>query len=560
MPAKELSQRFSIVLPRSLVVIGLVIYAMLGASPVLGASLAGPPTQVADLSISNTDGQTTALPGTSVTYTIIVADAGPDRAKNVVVIDNFPASLSGVVWACSASPGSQCGATSGSNNINTMVSLKPGGKATFLATGMILNTATGLLVNTAYLLPPAGIIDPTPSDHSATDVDTLIPFTVTASNNGPTALGNTTVFTATSSGGSNVTYQWAFGDGSAVAGNPATHVYGAAGSYAAVVTAINSNGITATATTQVVVERPIVGLTAANSSPTTLGNSTTFTATVATGSNVTYQWAFGDGTLSMGSGNPVIHTYGAAGVYTVIVTAANSVSQATATTTANVTNLPPIANAGADQNVLVGANVMLDGSASYDPDGHLPLTYQWQQVGGAAVVLSSNTITRPTFIAPSVSALLTFSLVVTDARGAASAPDQVVVKVSDRPIVGLAAVNNSPTLLGNSTSFTATIMDGSNVGYHWTFGDGGVAIGNPLTHTYTAAGVYTVAVTATNGSGSITATTKAIVTAPVPMSYKLYLPLVARDWLSSIVFYLPLILRDAPGLNQVDRFIFSSLR
>jgi hypothetical protein len=82
-----------------------------------------------------------------------------------------------------------------------------------------------------------------------------------------------------------------------------------------------------------------------------------------------------------------------------------------------VTNLPPIANAGADQQVLVGAPVTLNGSVSSDPDGHLPLAYRWRQSGGSAVALSAADGVSPAFTAPGLPGALTFSLVVTDARG-----------------------------------------------------------------------------------------------------------------------------------------------
>jgi PKD repeat protein len=151
---------------------------------------------------------------------------------------------------------------------------------------------------------------------------------LTASNNSPTIVGNTTNLTATISAGTNVTYAWNFGDGTTGSGDTVAHTYPSAGSYTAVVTATNSSG-SATATTGVtVVDVAISDLLAGANGPTNLGNTTTLTATISAGTNVTYVWSFGDGTT--GSGDTVAHTYQSEGSYTAIVTATNSAGSSSA--------------------------------------------------------------------------------------------------------------------------------------------------------------------------------------------------------------------------------------
>jgi hypothetical protein len=108
------------------------------------------------------------------------------------------------------------------------------------------------------------------------------------------------------------------------------HTYPAAGVYTAVVTASNSVSVL-TDTTTVTVEEAVAGLAVTNDSPTPLGSATTLSATVTSGSNETYAWAFGDGATD--SGAVVSHTYPAIGVYTAVVTASNGVSVLTDTTT-----------------------------------------------------------------------------------------------------------------------------------------------------------------------------------------------------------------------------------
>lgn len=94
-----------------------------------------------------------------------------------------------------------------------------------------------------------------------------------------------------------------------------------------------------------------------------------------------------------------------------------------------IENQPPVAVAGPNQSVLPGALVTIDGSASFDPDGQTPLSYQWSQVTGPPVGLTNGQSTF-SFTAPDEPATLTFELIVRDVLGLASAPDRVTVQVS----------------------------------------------------------------------------------------------------------------------------------
>ncbi|MGD9368652.1 MAG: PKD domain-containing protein [Desulfobacteraceae bacterium] len=89
--------------------------------------------------------------------------------------------------------------------------------------------------------------------------------------------------------------------------------------------------------------------------------------------------------------------------------------------TVNVTweNVAPVADAGLDQQVAAGDEVVLDGSKSSDSDG-LNLNYQWRQTFGPPVTLSDATAVRPLFTVPLEGfddAELTFELTVTDNGG-----------------------------------------------------------------------------------------------------------------------------------------------
>jgi len=130
---------------------------------------------VADLSITKTDGSATYIPGTAISYTVVVSNTGPSFVSGAVVADTIPANISGATWTAVYAGAGSAGAAGGSGNINTAIDLASGGSATFTISGTVLATATGNLVNTATVAAPAGVTDPTPGNNSATDTDTANP-------------------------------------------------------------------------------------------------------------------------------------------------------------------------------------------------------------------------------------------------------------------------------------------------------------------------------------------------------------------------------------------------
>lgn len=95
------------------------------------------------------------------------------------------------------------------------------------------------------------------------------------------------------------------------------------------------------------------------------------------------------------------------------------------------------------------------------------------------------------------------------ASGGVGMSGRVIVQSGsgDTPINGLTATNDSPTVLGSATHFTATVTAGNNISYTWNFGDGASDTGATASHTYSTTGLFTATVTAVNSAGSQNATT-----------------------------------------------------
>jgi len=138
----------------------------------VGADELIPPS--ADLSITKTDGVTSINPGGTVTYAIVVSNAGPLAVTGATVTDTFPSTLTVNSWTCAATAGSSCTATGTGVNRTGSVNLLNGGSASYTANVTLAASATGTLANTVTVAAPAGITDPNTGNNSATDTDTIV--------------------------------------------------------------------------------------------------------------------------------------------------------------------------------------------------------------------------------------------------------------------------------------------------------------------------------------------------------------------------------------------------
>jgi hypothetical protein len=119
-------------------------------------------------------------------------------------------------------------------------------------------------------------------------------------------------------------------------------------------------------------------------------------------------------------------------------------------------NIFPVADAGADQTVLQGTTVVLNGTGSTDPDGGIS-AFKWEQTDGPPVNLLNANTAMPYFKAPAGNTApetLTFGLEVTD-NGGLQSSDEVSITVNGTLIAEITAGS------GSAASGDMVVLDGS---------------------------------------------------------------------------------------------------
>lgn len=134
-------------------------------------------------------------------------------------------------------------------------------------------------------------------------------------------------------------------------------------------------------------------------------------------------------------------------------------------------NTPPVANAGPNQTITLGATVTLNGTGSSDVDGN-PLTYQWSFMSipsGSGATLTNPTTAKPTFLVDKAGQYVA-QLIVNDGL-ASSAPATVMISTANTAPVANAGPNQT---VGGGATVTlngsgSTDADGNALTYQWSF-------------------------------------------------------------------------------------------
>ncbi|HVM61683.1 MAG TPA: PKD domain-containing protein [Verrucomicrobiae bacterium] len=224
-------------------------------------------------------------------------------------------------------------------------------------------------------------------------------------------------------------------------------------------------------------------------------------ADLSDGSITNWSWSFGDGGTASGTNKSVSHTYSTAGTYTVTeivsglggattntfvnyITALVSSASFTATPTSGVA---PLAVTFADESL--GA-----------------ITNWYWSFGDGATTNASTTVVRHTYAAPGT---YTVTEIVSGPDGAiTSTVPNCITATWPPPLAGFTA---APT--GGAAPLSVVFSDASSGGpvtvWSWDFGDNstGILATSTVSHTYSAAGNYTVTETV-SGPGGTSAVTR----------------------------------------------------
>ncbi|MGB6032797.1 MAG: PKD domain-containing protein, partial [Bacteroidota bacterium] len=307
-------------------------------------------------------------------------------------------------------------------------------------------------------------------------------------------------------------WSWTFGDGGSSTTQNPSHTYNAVGTYEVALTVTGPGGSDSeTKTGYITVSTsPLADF---SGTPTSGNTPLTVSFTdLSTGSPTSWSWDFGDGGSSTAQ-NPT-HQYTATGTYTVALTATNGCGSLTETKTNYVTvSEGPTAPVAEFSGTPTSGCSPLTVSFTDQSTGEIT-SWSWTFGDGGSSTTQSPSHTY------NAAGIYEVSLTVTGPGGSDTESKTGYITVSTSPVADLSGTPTS----GNApltVNFT-DLSTGGPTSWSWDFGDGGSSTTQNPSHQYSAAGTYTISVTATNGCGSTTETKTGYVTVTEPTAQSMH--------------------------------------
>src|SRR3989449_630040 len=241
-----------------------------------------------------------------------------------------------------------------------------------------------------------------------------------------------------------------------------------------------------------------------------------------------YAWTLSDG--GIGTGPTVTHSFGSPGPYDATCTVTDVLLGIASASKSVVISPLPSVTASVDHNLAAPGTVLTFSASPSGGDGSF--SFEWTFGDGSSG--SGAPATHAYTAAGSYQATVT----ATDGNGGTASSFRSVT-ISDISVTA----NVSPTSGDATTVFTFTASasggSGSPYSFSWTYGDRTTGTGSPVTHSYTAGGSYSPAVTATDSLGGtkIAPTQTVSVSAPpAPLGATVNAPRQAADVGQSVSF------------------------
>jgi hypothetical protein len=320
------------------------------------------------------------------------------------------------------------------------------------------------------------------------------------------------------SAGAGASYVWTISNGKITAGSGTdqiTYTAGASGNTLLSVTVTNASGqcSVSSGTYKVcIIPFPIAAIIAA---PVVCSTSTgNIAAVLYGGPGATYAWTITNGTITAGSGTPIIiYKAGSSGSVTLAVTVTNSTGCKASSGSIPVTiSAYPVASITAATAVCTGSS----GNTASVASAGSGAIYGWSISNGS---ITSGSLTNSISYTASGSGSVTLSVTVTNNSGCSTASAKKLVTIVGLPA---ATITTSSSVCSASTGNAASVASGgTGASYTWVITNGTITAGaNTAAITYTAlsSGIVKLAVTVKNSTGCSAASAKSVTIVASPLA------------------------------------------